>query len=152
MSAEQRLKELGIILAEPPQALASYVPGLICGDLAFVSGQLPIKDGVLLWQGKLGRELDLEKGYQAARQAAINCLSVLRWLVGSLDGVAGIVRITGYVQASDDFYQHPQVVNGASDLMEQVFGTSGKHSRVAVGVNSLPLNAPCEIELVARLR
>jgi len=152
MTIEEKLAAMGIILPEPPAPVASYVPGLVCNNLAFVSGQLPTKDGKLVMEGALGRELSVEEGYITARQAVINCLGVLKSLVGDLDRVERIVRLTAFIQSAPDFHAQPQVANGASDLLQEVFGPRGKHSRVAVGVVSLPLNAPCEIDLIAVIR
>lgn len=152
MSIEQRLAELGITLPEPPPPVAAYVPGVISGNMLYVSGQLPSKAGKLEYTGRLGRDLDVEKGQQAARTAGINCLGVLKSLLGDLDRVQRIVKLTGYVQSADDFFDQPKVVNGASELMQEVFGSIGQHARAAVGVNSLPLNAACEIELIAEFK
>jgi len=152
MRAEQRLAELGIELPSPPQPVAAYVPGLIHGDLAFVSGQLPIKNGSLAFTGAVGRDISPEEGYEAARIAAVNCLGILKFLLGDLDRVVRIVKLTGYVQSAEDFHGQPQVINGASELLQAVFGSAGSHARAAVGINALPLNAPCEIELIAAIR
>lgn len=152
MTVEERLASLGISLPEPPSPVASYLPGVICGDLVFVSGQLPAKQGSLIAKGKVGLDLTEEEGAAAAAQAAVNCLGVLKSLAGSLDNVEQIVKVTGYVQSADDFYAQARVINGASDLLQKVLGEKGRHARAAIGVNSLPLNAPCEIELIARLK
>jgi enamine deaminase RidA (YjgF/YER057c/UK114 family) len=149
---EEKLAELGIIVPEPPSPVASYVPGLICGNLIYVSGQLPMKDGKLQVEGVLGRDVSIEAGYDGARQTAINCLGIIKSLVGDLDRVERIVKLTGYVQSAEGFHNQPQVINGASDLLQEVFGQRGRHARVAVGVNTLPLNASCEIELIASIR
>lgn len=152
MGIERRLVESGIVLPEPPAPVAAYVPGVICGNMVYVSGQLPSKAGKLAYTGKLGLDLDIEQGRQAARTAGINCLGILKALLGDLDRVRRIVKLTGYVQSADDFYDQPKVVNGASELMQEVFGSIGQHARAAVGVNSLPLNAACEIELIVEFQ
>ncbi len=152
MSIEQRLTELGIVLPEPPAPVAAYVPGVISLKMVYVSGQLPSQAGNLAYTGKLGLDLDIEQGRQAARIAGINCLGVLKALLGDLERVQRIVKLTGYVQSADNFYDQPKVVNGASELMQEVFGNIGQHARAAVGVNSLPLNAACEIELIAEFQ
>ncbi|MGI6514260.1 MAG: RidA family protein [Syntrophomonadaceae bacterium] len=152
MTVEKKLAAMGIILPEPPAPVASYIPGLVCNNLAFISGQLPTRGGKLLMEGSLGREVSVEEGYITARQAAINCLGVLKSLVGDLDRVERIVRLTAFVQSAPGFHGQPQVANGASDLLQEVFGDRGKHTRVAVGVSALPLNAPCEIDLIAAIR
>lgn len=149
---EDRMKELGIILPEPTKPIAAYVPGMQAKNLVFISGQLPIREGHLLYTGKLGRELDIEQGRLAARQSIINCLAVLKQYVYCWDQLAQIIKITGYVQSADDFYQQAQVINGASELLQEVFAERGCHARAAVGVNTLPLNAPCEIEMIALVR
>ncbi|MGE5405731.1 MAG: RidA family protein [Candidatus Saccharibacteria bacterium] len=151
MKVEQKLAELGITLPEAPKPVAAYVPGVITGDLVFVSGQLPTVEGKLSAMGKIGDELTVKDGQKAARRAAINCLGVLKALLGDLDRVQQVVKLTGYVQSANDFYNQPQVVNGASELMQEVFGEKGQHARAAVGVNALPLNAPCEVELIVRI-
>lgn len=149
MGIQERLEALGIEIPEPQAPLASYVPGLRCGNMVYVSGQLPTEYGKLKYEGALGRDVDIQTGYAAARLAAVNLIGVLKYLMVDLEKVEQIVKITGYVQSADGFASQPQVINGASDLLEEVFGAKGKHARVAVGVNSLPLNAPCEIELIA---
>lgn len=151
MKVEEKLVELGIVLPEAPKPVASYVPGVISGNLVFISGQLPTVDGKLTAMGKVGDELTMKDGQKAARRAAINGLSVLKSLVGDLDRVEQVVKLTGYVQSANDFYNQPQVINGASELMQEVFGEKGQHARAAVGVNALPLNAPCEVEFIIRI-
>ncbi|MGE5416291.1 MAG: RidA family protein [Acidobacteriota bacterium] len=151
MKVEERIAELGIVLPEAPKPVAAYVPGVVSGDLVFISGQLPTVEGKLSAMGKIGDELTVKDGQKAARRAAINCLSVLKSMVGDLDRVEQVVKLTGYVQSANDFYNQPQVINGASELMQEVFGDRGQHARAAVGVNALPLNAPCEVELIVRI-
>lgn len=152
MTVEKKLAAMGIVLPEPPAPVASYIPGLVCQNLAFVSGQLPTKDGKLLMEGTVGAEVSVEEAYIAARQAVVNCLGVLKFLVGDLDRVERIVRLTAFIQSAPGFHDQPHVANGASDLLQEVFGERGKHTRVAVGVSALPLNAPCEIDLIAAIR
>ncbi len=144
---ETRLNELGITLPETPAAVANYLPVARTGDLLFVSGQLPMADGKVIWAGRLGEALDIDQGRQAARLCAINMLAQLRAaLDGELDRVARVVRLGGFVASADDFTGQPQVINGASDLMVEVFGEAGRHARAAVGVNVLPLGAAVELE------
>lgn len=152
MNIEDRLNQLGIKIPDVPRPVAAYVAGTTAGDLVYTSGQLPILGGELLYRGKVGIDLDVEQGKAAARQAVLNCLGVVKSLAGSLDRVEGIIKMTGYIQSGEDFDKHPQVLNGASELLEKIFGERGRHARVAVGVNSLPLNAACEIELVVRVK
>lgn len=151
MNIEERLSDLGIEIPEAPRPVAAYVPGVVAGNLVFVSGQLPLVRGELLFCGKLGVDLNIEQGAAAARQAVLNCLGVLKALLGDLNRIERIVKITGYVQSGEDFHAQPRVLNGASALLEEIFGERGRHARVAVGVNALPLNAPCEVELIAQI-
>lgn len=152
MSIETRLKELKIAIPEAAKPLAAYVPALKTGEYVYVSGQLPVKDGNLAYAGKLGRDLSVEEGRKAAEICLINCLAALKSCIGSLDDVVRIVKITGYVQSADDFYEQPQVINGASELLEKIFGDQGRHARAAAGVNALPLNAACEVEMVVQVK
>ena len=151
MFVEKRLQELGIKLPAPPVPVALYTAYRISGNLVFISGQGPIIEGVQLYKGKLGNEYTMEEGYQAARQCGLNLISILKSAAGDLDRVKQIVHLKGFVASTDDFYAQPQVINGASDLMKEVFGEAGVHSRCALGVNVLPLNLPVEIELIAEI-
>ncbi len=151
MDFDARLHELGITLPEPAQPLAAYVPALVVGNWAFVSGQLPVENGQLLYGGKMSDNEDTQKGYQAARLCAINCLAALRQATGGLDRVVQVVKLTGYVASADGFTAQPAVLNGASELMEAVFGEAGRHARAAVGVSQLPLGALVEIEMMVKL-
>ena len=151
-SAEARVRELGIQIPTLPPPVAIYVPAVRTGDLVFASGQTPTVDGVLQVQGKLGGEVSIEQGQQAARLAALNCVAEVRGLLGSLDRVARIVRLTGFVASATGFTQQPAVVNGASQLIEEVFGEAGRHARSAIGVAELPGGAPVEIELIVAAR
>ena len=142
-----RLKELGITLPEPAKSVANYVPVAEAGAMLFVSGQLPIVDGKVVWSGHLGEELDVDEGAEAARLCAVNILAQLSGaLDGDLDRITRVVRLGGFVASAPDFTAQPQVINGASDLMVEVFGDAGRHARAAVGVNVLPLNAAVEVE------
>ncbi|HTZ71462.1 MAG TPA: RidA family protein [Acetobacteraceae bacterium] len=144
---EQRLAELGLALpaAQPP--LASYVPYVMTGKLLVISGQLPMADGVLACEGKLGETVALEDGQAAARQCFLNVLAHARTaLGGNLDRITRVVRLGGFVACAPTFTQHPAVINGASDLVLQIFGEAGRHARAAVGVASLPLDAAVELE------
>jgi len=146
------LKELGYSLPEPPKPIASYVPSVRVGKLLFVSGVLPLVNDRPLYTGKLGREVTLEQGYEAAKVAALNALSIIKSSLGSLEKVRRVVRLVGYVASVEGFNEQPKVVNGASDLLIQVFGDKGKHSRVAVGVMELPRGAPVEIEMIVQTK
>jgi enamine deaminase RidA (YjgF/YER057c/UK114 family) len=152
---EERLRQLGIDLpAAGPAPVANYVPTLHHHNVIYVAGQIPFKaPGELLFKGRLGAELTLEQGRASARLIGINMLALLkRHLNGDLDRVVGVLRIDGFVASANDFTQQPQVMNGISDLMVDVFGDAGRHTRTAVGVNVLPLNAPCEINAEFALR
>ncbi len=151
MSAEQRLQDLGVTLPAAPKPVANYIPAVLAGELLFLSGVLPSKDGQLMLAGKLGRDLTVEQGQQAARQALLNALAIIRQELGDLDRVRKIVRLTGHVASHEGFTQQPAVVNGASDLLVQVFGETGRHARVALGAAELPLNAPVELELIVHV-
>ena len=148
MSYESKLKQLGIDLPPPPRPVATYVPAVQVGDLLFLSGVLPFRDGTLALTGKLGRELKVEEGYEAARIALLNALAIARSALGTLDRVKRIVRVVGYVASADGFVEQPAVVNGASDFLVKLFDEAGKHARLAVGAAELPLNAPVELEMI----
>jgi len=148
---EKRLAESRIFLPNPSVAIGSYLPVVVVGDLAFVSGQIPIENGQLKFKGKVGREITLEEGQQAARLCTLNGLAQVKSKVGSLDFVSRVVKLTGFVNCDPSFMDHPKVVNGASDLLVQIFGDNGKHSRAAVGVSSLPLDSAVEIEFILQL-
>lgn len=152
MSVEERMRELGIVLpkANPPAAV--YCPGVQIGQLVFTAGQTPKIDGRLQYTGKLGLELSVEEGQAAARLCILSCLAILKDTAGSLDRVERIVKLTGFVNAVPSFTQHSQVIDGASQLLHDIFGSAGSHARSAVGCTSLPGNACCEIEMIAALK
>lgn len=152
MSYEQKLIELGITLPAPPKPVATYISAVLAGELLFLSGVIPFRDGKLVFEGKLGRELTVEQGYEASRVALLNALAIVRQELGTLDRVKQVVRMTGHVASAEGFVQHPAVINGASDLLVKVFDEAGKHARVALGAAELPLNAPVEIELIIQVR
>lgn len=151
MSFEQRLKDLKLELPVPPKPLANYVPVVRVGDLLFLSGVLPSRDGQLVMTGKLGQGLTVEQGAEAARIAVLNGLSSIRSATGSLDRVKQIVKMVGYVASGPGFTEQPQVLNGASDVLLSLFGDAGRHARVAVGAAELPRHAPVEIELIVQI-
>ena len=152
MRVEQRLKELGITLPTAPKPVANYLPAVRAGELLFTSGVLPMKDGTLAYEGKLGKELSVELGQEAARLAALNALAVVKQELGSLDNVARVVRLTGHVASAPGFVQQPAVLNGASDLLVAIFGEAGRHTRAALGAAELPLGSPIELELIVQIR
>ena len=149
MTIEDKLAEMGVTIPDPKPALGSYVPAVQTDNLVFVSGNLPIQtDGSMLHSGKLGEDVSVEEGYAAAKQCAINCLSAAKGIIGDLNSVQQIVKLRVLVNSAPDFTDQPAVANGASDLLVELFGESGKHARAAVGVASLPLGASVEVELV----
>lgn len=152
MSAEARLKELGIELPEPVAPVASYVPAVRSGNQLWISGQVTKKGEKFLHNGKLGKDVSLVQGQEAARQSCLNALAAARKALGSLDRVARVVKVVGFVASGPGFTDQPKVVNGASDLLVQVFGENGKHARSAVGVAELPLGVCVEIEMVLEIR
>jgi enamine deaminase RidA (YjgF/YER057c/UK114 family) len=149
MSAEARIKELGLTLPQPPKPLGNYVPGVRAGNLLFLSGHGPVRvDGVPAARGKVGRDLSIEDGYKVARDVGINLLASARTLLGSLDRVTRVVKVLGMVNSAEGFGDQPKVINGFSDLMVEVFGESGRHARSAVGMAELPMGIPVEIEMI----
>ncbi len=151
MSVEQKLIQLGITLPAPPKPVATYVPAVQAGDLLFLSGVIPFRNGKLTVEGKLGRDLTVEQGYEAARIALLNALAIVRSEIGTLDRVRKVVRLVGHVASAEGFVQQPAVVNGASDLLVRIFDDAGRHARVAIGAAELPLNSPIELELILQI-
>ena len=144
---EEKLKSLEITLPNPPTPAGSYIPAIKTGNLLFISGQIPMENGKVLFTGKVTDE-NLETAQKSARMCAINLLAQMKRELGSLDKVKKIVRLSGFVNSDAEFYQHPKVINAASDLFFEIFGDKGKHSRIAVGVACLPLNSMTEIDAV----
>ena len=151
MSAASQLEELGIILPGAPAAVAAYEPWVRTGNLVVTSGQLPWEGGRIAYCGKLGAELDEEQGYRAARLCAINAIAQLRDAVGDLERVRRIVRLEGNVHSAAGFRGHPQVLNGASELFNEVFGERGRHTRTALGTNEMPLDAAVQLSVWAEV-
>lgn len=151
MTPEERLEELGITLPEPPGAVAAYVPWVRTNNLILTSGQLPWRDGELAYVGKLGAELSVDDGYQAARLCAINAIAQLKDATGDLSLIRLIVRLEGNVHSAPGFRDHPQVLNGASELINEVFGEAGRHTRTALGINEMPLGAAVQLSVFAEV-
>jgi enamine deaminase RidA (YjgF/YER057c/UK114 family) len=151
MSTESRLRELGIALPEPPAPKGRYRRGVVAGDLVFVSGQFPIRDGRVLYAGRVGAELSAEEGYQAAALAALNVLGQLKALLGGLDRIGEIVRVDGHVASAPDFFELPKVLDGASDLFAQVLPERAGHARTAYVHPLLPMNAAVELAVIASI-
>lgn len=145
---EARLAELGLTLPAAPNPVANYVPFAISGNLLFISGQISKAAGGTVVTGALGRDVSVETGQQAARHCALNILAQAKSALGSLDRIGQVLKLTGFVNATADFADHPKVVNGASDLMVEVLGDKGRHTRAAVGVSSLPLNCAVEVDAI----
>jgi len=144
---EQKIESLGIKLPTPPTPAGSYVPVVRTGNLLYISGQIPMEDGKMMFTGKVSDE-NLETAQKSARMCAINILAQLKRELGDLDNVSKIVRLSGFVNSVPEFSQHPKVINAASDLFFEIFGEKGKHSRIAVGVSSLPLDSMTEIDAI----
>ncbi|WP_019645923.1 RidA family protein [Novispirillum itersonii] len=150
---DSRLTELGITVPQAAAPVANYVGWVRTGNLVVISGQLPLKDGKVTTTGLLGRDVSVEDAAVAARQSGINIIAQLRAACGGdLDKVARVVRLGGFVACTPDFTDHPKVINGASDLMVEVFGDAGRHARAAVGCPSLPLNAAVEVDALVEIR
>ena len=151
-TVESRLNKLGISLAAPPKPVAAYVPYTISGNQVFVSGQVPVSDGALKYVGKLGADFSVEVGQAAAQLCAINVLAQLKAAIGDLDRVVKCLRPGVFVNAAPDYTQHPEVANGASDLIAALYGDAGKHARAAVGVGSLPRGVAVEVEAIFEIK
>ena len=148
MSANQRISELGIVLPQVATPAGAYVPAVVSGNLVFTAGQIPLIDGKLAATGKVGKDLTAEQAKDIARICALNAVAAVKSVIGDLDRVKKVVKVVGFVSSDPSFSQQPAVVNGASELLEQIFGEKGIHARSAVGVAVLPLDAPVEVELI----
>ena len=151
-SVEARLAELGVTLPTPPAAAGAYVPAVRTGNLLYLAGTLPMKDGKVTSLGKVGREVDLVQAADAARLCTLNALANAKAALGSLDRITRVVMVNGFVNGVDGFSDSPKVLNGASEFLLQVFGDAGKHARAAVSVNGLPLGVSVEVQLVLEVR
>ena len=152
MSVEARLKSLGIELTSVPAPLANYVPFVITGNLLYLSGQGPREADGTFHTGKVGQEVTIEQAYQDARLTGLNLLAVMQGALGELDRIERVVKLLGMVNGTPDFLEHPQVINGCSDLMVEVFEEKGRHARSAVGMGSLPNNITVEVEAIVEIR
>ena len=149
---EKKIKELGLILPKAPDPVGSYVATKISGKLLYVSGQISINNKGELIKGKIGKDLNLEEGYEAAKRCALNIISQANKACNEdLSKIKNCVKLTGYVNSADDFVDQPKVINGASDLISSIFGENGKHTRAAVSVNSLPLGVAVEVDAIFEL-
>ncbi len=148
MSVEQKLAELGLALPNVATPAGAYVPAVISGNLVFTAGQIPLVDGTLMATGKVGQEISPEFAKEIAQRCALNALAAIKSVLGDLSRVKRVVKVVGFVASTPEFTGQPGVLNGASELLGQVFGDAGLHARSAVGVASLPLDAPVEVELI----
>ncbi|MEI7652352.1 MAG: RidA family protein [Verrucomicrobiota bacterium] len=149
---EARLTELGLTLPTPPAAAGAYVPAVRTGNLLYLAGTLPMKDGKVISHGKVGREVDLAQAAEAAKLCTLNALANAKAALGSLDRISRVVMVNGFVNGIDDFSDSPKVLNGASEFLLQVFGDTGKHARAAVSVNGLPFGVSVEVQIVLEIR
>ena len=149
---EEKLKSMGITLPTPMEPVGSYVHAAAVGNLLFVSGQGPRKDGKIQFTGKVGRDLTIEEGYEAAKWVCVNSLAAIKWAAGDLDKVERIVKVLGFVNAPEGFTESPKVINGFSDLLIELWGQNGRHARSAIGVQALPSNISVEVEMIVQLK
>jgi len=148
---EEKIKELGFEVPEVAKPLAAYIPAKQVGNLVMTSGQVPLVKGEIKFAGKVGKELSEEEGQKAAQICALNCLAAIKGVIGNLDKIVEVVKLTVFVASAENFTAQPKVANGASELIGKIFGDAGLHTRSAVGVTSLPLNAAVEIEMTVRI-
>jgi len=149
---EEKIKELGFELPLAAKPLAAYVPAKQVGNLVMTSGQVPLLNGEIKYKGKIGKDLTEEDGIKAAQVCALNCLAAIKDLIGSLDKIEEILKLTVFVNSPEDYIAHPKIANGASELLLNIFGDKGKHVRSALGVSGLPLNSAVEIEMIVKLK
>ena len=150
---EEKLESIGIRLSSPPQPIGSYVPILQSGNLVFVSGQIPLIGGSLpdKYKGKVSSQVSMSESIEASKQCTINALEHMKKFLGNLERISKFIKITGYVNSDPSFKDHPKVINGGSDILLEVFGEKGRHTRVAIGVNSLPLDSVVEVDVLCEV-
>ena len=148
---DEKLKSLNIMLPTPPKPAGAYIPVVISDQTVYVSGQIPIENGKVTYKGKVPTEQSLEQAQAAAKVCTINALAQLKAELGNLDRISKIIRVSGFVNSSPEFTDQPKVINAASDLLFEIFGEKGKHSRIAVGVASLPLGSTVEIDMIVEI-
>lgn len=151
MKVEQKLQELGLLLPEIAKPVAAYVPAVRAGNMVYTSGQIPLVKGEVKYKGKLGREFSVADGFEAAKICALNCLAAAKSLIGDLDRIEKVVKVVGFVNSEAGFTDQPKVINGASELLANIFGAVGEHARSAVGVAELPLGVAVEIEMIFQI-
>lgn len=149
---EEKIKQLGFELPEAAKPLAAYIPAKRIGNLVMTSGQVPLVDGKLKYSGKIGVDLSEEEGQKAAEICALNCLAAIKGVIGNLDKIEEVVKLTVFVNNQDGYTAQPKIANGASELIGKIFGEKGLHTRSAVGVSGLPINAPVEIEMIVKVK
>jgi enamine deaminase RidA (YjgF/YER057c/UK114 family) len=149
---EEKMKELGFTLPETVKPLAAYIPAIRTGDYVYTSGQVPFADGKLKYGGKIGSDLSIEEGQKAAELCALNALSAIKSVIGDLNKIEQIVKVTVFVNSADGFSDQPKVANGASEFLGKIFGEAGKHARSAVGANGLPVNSAVEVEMIVKVK
>ena len=149
MDVYDKLRDIGASIPDLPKPVATYEPAVLMNDLVFASGQTGKENGKLKYIGKVDKDVSVDEGKESARLAALNCLAEIQHVIGDLNKIRKILKVTGYVASSKDFGYQPQVVEGASALLGEIFGDKGRHARAAVGVAELPFNAPVEIEIIA---
>jgi enamine deaminase RidA (YjgF/YER057c/UK114 family) len=149
---EEKMKELGFTLPETVKPLAAYIPAIRTGDYVYTSGQVPFANGELKYAGKIGIDLLIEEGQKAAELCALNALSAIKGVIGDLNKIEQIVKVTVFVNSADGFTDQPKVANGASEFLGKIFGEAGKHTRSAVGVNELPVNSAVEVEMIVKVK
>ena len=150
---DENIKNLGLNIPDLPKALANYVPFKIIGKTIYISGQAPVHNGELIYKGKVGSDISIEEGIEAAKLCVINIIAALKTgLEGDWDKLDSFVKLTGFVNCQDNFTDQPKIINGASDMLVEIFGDQGRHSRVAVGSNALPLGIAVEIDAIVQLK
>ena len=150
---DENIKNLGLNIPDLPKALANYVPYKIIGKTIYISGQAPVQNGELIYKGKVGSDISIEEGIEAAKLCVINIIAALKTgLEGDWDKLDSFVKLTGYVNCQDNFTEQPKIINGASDMLVEIFGDKGRHARVAVGSNALPLGIAVEIDAIVQLK
>ena len=150
---DENIKNLGLNIPDLPKALANYVPYKIIGKTIYISGQAPVQNGELIYKGKVGSDISIEEGIEAAKLCVINIIAALKTgLEGDWDKLDSFVKLTGYVNCQDNFTEQPKIINGASDMLVEIFGAQGRHARVAVGSNALPLGIAVEIDAIVQLK
>ena len=150
---DENIKNLGLNIPDLPKALANYVPYKIIGKTIYISGQAPVQNGELIYKGKVGSDISIEEGIEAAKLCVINIIAALKTgLEGDWDKLDSFIKLTGYVNCQDNFTEQPKIINGASDMLVEIFGNQGRHARVAVGSNALPLGIAVEIDAIVQLK